>query len=234
MKLAIMQPYLFPYLGYFQLINTVDKFVIYDDVNYIKRGWVNRNRILVNGLPFMFTLPIHKPSQNTYIKNTNISSNYLIWQKKFRKTIVHAYRNAEFFDENVAMIDKILKCEKRTLSSYIENALKIICQALAIETKIVLSSNAYTNTHLKAQERIVDICKQENANMYINAIGGLALYQSEQFEQHNIELQFLKSHEIEYQQMSEHYVPYLSILDQLMYTGLKKTKNSLAMYSLTS
>ena len=90
----------------------------------------------------------------------------------------------------------------------------------------------YTNTHLTAQDRIVNICQQEHANVYINAAGGIALYQHEQFAKHNIQLFFLKSKEIEYQQNAEHYVPYLSILDQLMYTGLKKTKSSLAMYSL--
>ncbi len=227
-----MQPYFFPYLGYFQLINAVDKFVIYDNVNHIKKGWVNRNRILINGVPFMFTLPIKNPSQNIYIKDTEISSNYDTWKSKFQKTLLHEYKKAEFFEESIPIIDEILNCKERTLSRYIAHALKIICNALEIETKIVLSSKEYTHTHLKAQDRIVDICQQEHANIYINAAGGIALYQHEQFAKFNIKLFFLKPKAIQYQQNSEHFVPYLSILDQLMCTGLKATKSSLANYSL--
>ena len=227
-----MQPYFFPYIGYFQLIYAVDKFVIYDDVNYIKKGWVNRNRILVNGSSFMFTLPIHKPSQNIYIRDTEISSNYKNWKAKFRTTLIHVYKKSAFFEENISIIDQILDNEDRMLSKYINHGLNIICQTLDIKTEIAVSSGTYKNSQMKAQKRIIDICKQEKASTYINAIGGVKLYEAEQFNQDNIELYFLESKEVKYQQKTKHYVPYLSILDQLMYTGIKNTKESLFKYSL--
>ena len=103
MKIAIMQPYFFPYLGYWQLMNIVDKFVIYDDVNYIKRGWINRNRILVEGKPFYIHVPVMKASQNKIINEMEVFVDSSL-RKKELKTIELAYKKAPFFDSVYPLI----------------------------------------------------------------------------------------------------------------------------------
>lgn len=112
MKIAVMQPYLFPYIGYFQLLNAVDMFVVFDDVNFIKKGWINRNNILVNRQKYLFTVPLKDASQNKLIKEVQIADDG--WQEKFLKTVAQSYKKAEFFDEAFALIEKL--CVRANLS----------------------------------------------------------------------------------------------------------------------
>ncbi|MBC7408507.1 MAG: WbqC family protein [Arcicella sp.] len=231
MKLGIMQPYIFPYIGYFQLINAVDKFVIYDDVNFINKGWINRNRILNNGKDSLFTIPLKEASQNKLINEIDVNWDSA-WKSKFVKTLEQCYKKAPFYLEILPIIEQTLSVDNEPVSKVIEHNLKLICDYLGIKTEIVSSSAIYQNTHLKAQERILDICSQEKANQYINPIGGLELYDKDFFEAKNLKLNFIKSNAIEYTQFKNEFVPWLSMIDVLMFNSKEKIKEFLDNYEL--
>lgn len=219
MKVAIMQPYFFPYFGYFELIKSVDKFVIYDDVNYIKKGWINRNRILISGEPKMFTMPLVNASQNRRINEILLSPQISLWKTKFLKTIELNYKRAPHFDETYALVSKIIDYKSESLSEFITNSIVNISKHLDINSEFVLSSSSYNNCQLKGQDRIIDICKKECANVYINALGGRELYTRDVFLNNNIELRFMENKSLGYEQFSNEFVSNLSIIDVLMFNG---------------
>jgi hypothetical protein len=216
MTIAIMQPYIFPYIGYFQLINAVDKFVIYDDVNFINKGWINRNQILVSGKGHLFTIPLKEASQNKLILEVELALNDP-WKKKFLKTIQQSYQKAPNYQKVFLLIEEIVNFESETIAELTLYALQKVCVYMHIETEIVPSSGIYNNTDLKGQDRILDICKQENASHYINPIGGMELYEKNKFEKEHIRLDFIKSTASPYLQFKNAFVPWLSIIDILMF-----------------
>jgi len=230
MKIAIMQPYLFPYIGYFQLINAVDKFVILDDVNYINKGWINRNRILVNGKEYLFTVPLKKSSQNKLIFECELADDK--WKQKLIRTIEMNYKKAPFFCQNFEIIKTIIDYNEINLSKYLCNQIEVLCNYLNITTEIVKTSLYYNNSHLKAQEKIMDICKKEKTDVYINAFGGQKLYSKEYFKENNIEIKFIKSNPITYKQFNNEFVPWLSIIDVMMFNSKEEIKEMLNKYEL--
>ncbi|MHA1342680.1 MAG: WbqC family protein [Promethearchaeota archaeon] len=231
MKLGIMQPYLFPYIGYFQLINAVDKFIILDDVNFIKRGWINRNYILVNGKKNLFTVPLEKASQNKLIKDTYVVSDTK-WKINFLKTIKFSYSRAPYFKNIYPIIQIIINNKENNLSKFIYYSLIKINEYLNIKTKIVPSSEIYRNNHLKGQYRILDICKKEKANHYINPPGGQELYERALFEKNGIKINFIKTNYFFYKQFNNEFVPNLSILDILMFNSKDRIYQFLKEYML--
>lgn len=231
MKLAIMQPYIFPYIGYFQLIKAVDKFVIYDDVNFINRGWINRNRILVNGKDSLFTIPLKEASQNKLINEIEVNWDDA-WKSKWLKTLEQSYKKAPYFQQVRPIIEQTLGQEKTIFSEIIVENLKLINAYLGITTEIIPSSSIYQNTELKAQTRILDICLQEKTNHYINPIGGIELYQKEVFEEKGMQLNFIKSKPVQYPQLKNDFVPWLSILDVLMFNSVEQIQTFLDSYEL--
>lgn len=231
MRLAIMQPYFLPYIGYLQLIAAVDKFVFYDDVNFINKGWVNRNRMLVNGQEYLFTVPLKDASQNKRINEISLSDDAK-WRAKLLKTIEQSYKKAPFFVESYGLVEQVFNNPTQNLSGWIVESFGLINAHLGIQTSIVPSSSIYQNTHLKAQERIVDICQQERATQYINPIGGVELYDKAAFEGMGIQLNFLKSNSIEYPQFKNEFVPWLSILDILMFNSTDTIHGFLKQYEL--
>ena len=192
MKIGIMQHYFFPYIGYFQLINAVDIFVIYDDVNFIKQGWISRNRILINCAEHMMTLQLFGASSFKHINKIEIGNN----QEKLLRTIYHAYHLAPFFDRVYPLIVSVMINGEKNLSNFLAHLLKSICFYLRIETKLVLSSSFEKDNTLKGYEKGIAICKKFHAGTYINAIGGKSLYSKDDFSAHNIELLFIKTNEI--------------------------------------
>lgn len=226
-----MQPYIFPYIGYFQLINAVDKIVIYDDVNFINRGWINRNRILVNGKDSLFTIPLKDASQNKLINEIDVNWDPA-WKNKFLKTIEQSYKKAPFYQEGLEIIEKTLNIEDLNTSNVIFNNLNVICEYLDITTELIPSSAIYQNTDLKAQERILDICLQEKANHYINPIGGLELYDKSYFESKGLKLNFIKSKPVVYKQFKNDFVPWLSMIDVLMFNSKETIQGFLNEYEL--
>lgn len=235
MKLAIMQPYFFPYIGYFQLINAVDKFIIYDDVNYIKQGWINRNSILIQNKPNLFTLPLNNSSSFLKINEVLVDAKrYSYWLEKFLKTLELSYKKAPMFEAAYNLIKHILSLEINSSNIALLNyqSIKAICSYLEIKTALVPSSSIYQNAHLKAQERILDICTTEKAKTYINPSGGIELYNKEEFKDQDIDLWFLKSSPIAYRQFTDEFCPWLSIIDVIMFNSPEDTKLLLKKYEL--
>lgn len=232
MQLAIMQPYFFPYIGYWQLINAVDKFVIYDDVNFIKRGFVNRNKILMGDKEVFMNLPIEKASQNKLINELNLSKDVIYHKEKLLKTIEVCYKKSPYFEEVFSVLKEIIHNKESNLARYLEYSILSICDFLSINTEIVSSSDIKKNNNLKGQDKILDICKVLEVKKYVNSIGGKALYSTEDFKLNGIKLSFLKTSNVEYKQMKSGFIPNLSIIDVMMFNSKMETKNILTKYSL--
>ncbi len=230
MKAAIMQPYFFPYIGYFQLINAVDKFVFLDDVNFINRGWINRNRILVNGQPHTFTVSLKDASQNKLINETGIADDGS--GNKILKTVEHAYKKAPHFEAVYDVLKPIFFSAVNDIATLAKKSIHAVCAFLNIDTTIIESSSAFNNKNLHGEERIIDINKQLQATDYINAIGGAELYSKENFVNNGINLHLLKTAQITYSQFNNEFVSYLSIIDTLMFNSIDEIKLLLNEYSL--
>tara|TARA_B100000795_G_scaffold268331_1_gene255098 strand:- start:1761 stop:2450 length:690 start_codon:yes stop_codon:yes gene_type:complete len=228
MRLAVMQPYFFPYIGYWQLINAVDIFVIYDDVNFIKSGYINRNNIFQNGTSQLITLELLSSSSFKKINEINISNN----SKKLLKNINQNYSKAPFFKDVFPMIEEILNNEQKDLAKFLGSSLIKISKYLNIDTKFIYSSDLKNNKLLMAQERLIEISKILKATDYINAIGGIDLYDKDIFSQNKINLSFLKTHEISYKQFNYKFVQNLSIIDIIMFNGVDEIKKMLDEYEL--
>jgi len=231
MKLAIMQPYFLPYIGYFQLMAAVDKFVVYDDVNFIKGGWINRNRILLNGREHLFTVPLAGASPNRLINQIKIAPG-TGWKRKLTSTIEQAYRPAPHFEQIFPLLTVIINHAEQGLSNYVVHALEKVCGYLDITTTIAPNSAIYYNSELQGEARVLDICRQEKADIYINAPGGRALYNPQHFRQQNVELRFLESAPIEYQQFGPDFYPSLSIIDVLMFNSREEARKLVGQIAL--
>lgn len=216
MKLGIMQPYFFPYIGYWQLVNAVDTYVIHDDVNYIKGGWINRNNILLNGQAKLINLQIYKASQNKLINEIELLGDK-IFNNKLLKTIENWYKKAPYFDTAFPIIKDIIKQDEKNLAKYLTNSILILSDYLGINTKFIISSDMEKDNSLKGQERVIEICKKLNATEYINAIGGMELYSKDDFEAEGIKLKFLKTKEVRYKQFDNDFISNLSIIDVMMF-----------------
>lgn len=232
-KLAIMQPYFFPYIGYWQLINAVDRFVIYDDVNYISRGWVNRNRILINGAATYITIPLEHASEFKKICDTRLQGTQA-WRGKLVRMVENTYRRAPYFTEVFPVIETLIWYDTSSLSEYLSNQICTLSTFMGIETEVVRTSRCYDNNELNGQERILDICKREGATTYINPQGGRNLYDPLLFNDAGVELQFITMCPLEYRQRSAGFVPSLSIIDVLMEVGVRKIQRYLNVFDLIS
>jgi hypothetical protein len=215
-SIAVMQPYFLPYIGYFQLMAAVDKFVAFDDVNFINRGWINRNRLLLNGAAHTFTVPLRGASQNKLICELELADERN-WRDKLMLTIQQAYRHAPCYARLMPLIERVVNYPSIRLDEFLLNSLREIAAYLALETEIVHTSRIYQNRHLKGQERILDICRQERADAYFNPVGGIDLYDTTDFLEQGIQLNFLRALPINYCQGKGGHVPWLSILDVLMF-----------------
>ena len=233
MKLAIMQPYFMPYIGYFQLINTVDKFIFYDDVTFIKQGWINRNQILISNQAKLFSVPLSNASSHTLIKDVLISDlRYEKWKKSFLSTLMFNYKKSKYYDVVKVLIERILLTPPKTISELAIKSVIEISNYLDLNTEFDVSSKNYDNNHLSGQHRVIDICQKENANTYINPIGGIDLYSKDVFSKEDIELMFINAHKTIYKQFSSEFVPFLSIIDVLMFNDKKRVLEMLNDFEL--
>jgi hypothetical protein len=217
MRVAIMQPYFFPYIGYFQLLAAVDLFVLYDNIKYTKKGWINRNRMLRSGQDVIFSLPLKSDSDFLDVRERELAANFdrdkLVGQ--FRE----AYRRAPYFAQTFELIERVIRHEDANLFRYLYNALVQTCKYLDIGTEIRLSSRITIDHTLKSQEKVLALCEATGANVYVNAIGGVELYSKGVFRQKGIELKFLQPKPFEYAQFGAEFVPWLSIIDVLMFNS---------------
>jgi hypothetical protein len=231
-KLAIMQPYFLPYLGYFQLMAKVDAFVLYDDVNFINRGWINRNRININGEAHMLTVPLVRASQNRLICDIDISADTL-WRGKILKSIQQAYARSSQFASVFPLVERIVQHPAQNLSAYLLNSLTMLRDHLGLKTEIVSTSRCYDNANLKAQARIIDICLRERADLYINSIGGVELYEGCQFAERGLKLSFLAPSLAPYSTANTPFVPGLSIIDVMMHNDPTRVAEQLLAGTLS-
>jgi hypothetical protein len=230
MKVGIMQPYLLPYVGYFQLINAVDKFVVYDNIEYTKKGWINRNRYLLNGNDAYFTLPLKKDSDYLDVRERRISDNYD--SKDLINKIKSAYWKAPYFQQTFPLFQSIVENSEKNLFEFIYQSILKIVGYLDIPTEIIISSSLGIDHTLKGQDKVLSICKELNADQYINAIGGVHLYSKENFLENGIELSFIKTKPMEYKQFENDFVPWLSMIDLLMFNDGEAVKCMLQEYEL--
>ncbi|MCL7743680.1 WbqC family protein [Guyparkeria hydrothermalis] len=229
MRLAVMQPYLFPYIGYFQLIYSADLFLIYDDVSYIKQGYINRNSILSPNGPVRITIPVPGASSNKLISELQFSVDVV----KVLKTIEQSYCKAPYFDAVFPMIRKLLEQGDRSIASLCLNSYQVIFSYLGINQQFKKTSELDYDRTLSAQDRLIAFCHKFGADCYINAPGGRSLYSESDFAEQGVDLKFVDSLPVEYPQGNHKFVANLSIIDMLMNCSPKESINLLKQYELS-
>lgn len=228
MTLGSNQPYLFPYIGFWQLMNISDIYVISDSMQYMRKGYINRNNILFEGKRHLFTLEVLGVHTETLINEVTVGRSPL----KIIRTIAHAYKKAPYFEEVYPMLEEIFLNDEKNLAKYLANSIEKIAQYLDMDTKFIYLSDLQGETSLRGQDRVIDICKRVKADRYINAIGGQELYDKKDFLQEGIKLNFLKTGDIEYKQFYDEFVPNLSIIDVMMFNSKDEIKEILKKYVL--
>lgn len=218
MKLAIMQPYFMPYIGYFQLIASVDEFILYDNIKYTKKGWINRNRILQNGKDVTFSLPLKKGSDSLNVCERELAVDFS--PDKLLNQFKGAYNNAPYFKPTFLLLKEILLYGDQNLFGFLYNSILKTCEHLEINTELKISSDITIDHNLKSQDKVLAYCMAAGADSYINPIGGVDLYSKSTFSEKGIELNFIKSKLVEYQQFGGDFVPWLSIVDVLMFNSV--------------
>ena len=223
-----MQPYIFPYVGYFQLINATDKFIFYEDVSFIKQGWINRNRILLNGKEHMFSVPLKGISSFRNINEVETDTKtYLSWKRKFYKTLEFSYSKAPFFESVYPLVRNVLDKDDTSISELAMNSVVNTAEYLLLPVAFSSSADTYGNEELAGQNRVMDICLKEKASDYINPIGGEELYSKEEFAKSGISLQFIKPGISSYSQYHFPFVPGLSIIDVMMFNSAASIREML-------
>lgn len=225
LKVAIMQPYFLPYIGYFQLLASVDLFVIYDNIKYTKKGWINRNRYLLNGDAADFVLSLKKDSDFLDVRDRRLADDFD--RRKLLNRFREAYRKAPFFNEVFPAIESIVLNPETNLFDFICHSVNEVCRMLGIRTRIVLSSSLDIDHTLKSQDKVLAICQHLGAATYINAIGGQELYSQEAFSGLGIDLRFIRALPIQYPQLGKAFVPWLSILDVMMFNSVEDIRGML-------
>lgn len=233
MIVSIMQPYFFPYIGYFQLMVNSDVFVVHDDVQYIKGGWVNRNRIRRQGQVCWITLPVRKDAHNLAINQRFYDLDRANTQQLLRR-IESNYRRAPRFDQVFVLLRDIIMNDDANVASFNLNLIRSLAGFLNIKTPIVVSSEMRKDDCLTGQERVVDLCKRLQASHYVNPIGGLELYEAERFARDGIELGFLQTTLASFPTSGAVDDPYLSIIDVLMFNSDETIATMLKTYRIVS
>lgn len=232
MKLGIMQPYFLPYLGYWQLMNAVDTYIVYDDVNYIKGGRINRNSILINSEAKNINLILSGATPTKHI-NEILVNDSLVQKRKILSKIQMAYSKAPNYESVYPILEKVFLQQENNLAKYLYNSFKIVGEYLNIQTKILLSSELKKDSSLKGKDKVISICKLLGADEYYNSVGGMELYDKDEFAANGIKLSFLKMNDdIVYKQFNNEFVPYLSIIDVMMFNSQQECQEMLKRYTL--
>lgn len=218
MRLAIMQPYFMPYIGYFQLIAAVDTFIVYDNIKYTKKGWINRNRMLLNGKDVMFSLPLKSDSDSLAVCERELAADFS--RDKLLNKLKGAYRRAPYFEQTFPLVEQIVWYEDTNLFRFLHHSIVTTCEHLGITTEIKISSEIAIDYSLKSQDKVLALCEAVGASTYVNPIGGVELYSEEIFREKGIELKFIKSKPFKYAQLGNEFVPWLSMIDVMMFNPL--------------
>ncbi len=227
-----MQPYFLPYIGYFQLIHAVDVFVVYDDIQYTKKGWINRNRILRSGSPVSFGVPLKSASDYLDVRDRNLADDFE--PERLIRQIAAAYRHAPHLAETMGFVERVMACPDRNLFAFLEHSLIEACRYLGLSTPLVRSSSLALDHELRHQDRVIAMCEALGAVTYINAPGGVDLYDPVAFRDRGIDLKFIRPTPFEYRQFDGPFVGSLSIVDVLMFNALPAVRSRVASgYGLT-
>ena len=230
MILAGNQPYFLPYLGYWQLIAAADLFLLGDDYCYIRRGWVNRNRILVDGAPRYFRVEVRKnPVSRLICDKVRVMDPKL--DRNRLRTLEMTYHRAPCFDAGYALAERIFACPDPGLLPFLEYSIREVCQYLEITTPVGRMSELEGNAAFRREERIYDACRRLGADTYINAVGGQTIYRFPEFARRGIRLRFLRSGLPPYPQFGRPFVPSLSILDAIMFNPPERLQEMLRDYT---
>ncbi|HNQ14525.1 MAG TPA: WbqC family protein [Pyrinomonadaceae bacterium] len=230
MKLAIMQPYFMPYIGYWQLMNAVDEFVVYDNVKYTKKGWINRNRLLMNEVDLTLTIHLQGGSDFLPINERFIAQDFDA--DRLLRKIDECYRKAPFYKEVLPLVRDALCSTNRNLFEYVLRSIRLTAGFLGIDTKLIVSSSIGIDHGLRGKEKVIEICRHLGAVTYVNAIGGQSLYDRSEFAGYGIDLRFLATRPIVYRQFSQKFLPSLSIIDVLMFNSVESTRSMLEEFDL--
>jgi len=225
---AVMQPYLFPYIGYYQLVNASDVFIVYDDVTFIKRSFINRNSILANGESKRFSLPVMGASQNVLIQNLDYAP-----ADKLIKTIQHSYSKAPYYQDVIELIANVFTCENRNIAKLNEQSIRMVFDYLGIKKQIVFASELDYDRAANRADRLIALSKMHDCQHYINSPGGKELYDKKYFDKQGIKLSFIESKIAPYTQLSKEFVPYLSMIDILMNCSKEEIIKMLSNYELS-
>lgn len=217
-RLAIMQPYFFPYIGYFQLIAAVDLFIVYDNIKYTKRGWINRNRMLQNGKDVMFSLPLKSDSDCRDVCERELAADF--HRDKLLNQFKGAYRHAPYFAQTFPLVEQVVRHDESNLFRFLHHSIVKTCEHLGITTGIRISSDIAIDHDLTNQGKVLALCETVGASTYVNAIGGVELYSKETFREKGIDLKFIQSKPFEYAQFGDAFVPWLSMIDVMMFNPL--------------
>ena len=232
MTTGIMQPYFLPYLGYWQLLNYVDQYVVYDNIQFSKRGWFIKNSFLMNGSAKPFSLPLKKDSDYLNVDERIMASNREKDVQKVLGQIKSAYAKAPYFKDVYPVLEQCFLSKEENLFKFIINSILTIKAYLNINTNIIISSSVKINHDLKGKDKVIGLCKAVGCSKYINPIGGTELYTKEEFQNEGIELGFLKMNNIVYTQFKHDFVPNLSILDVMMFNTKDEIKTLLGKFSI--
>lgn len=230
--IAMMQPYWFPYLGYFQLIAGADVFVLGDDLQYVKDGWINRNRVLCGGKPWLFSLPLARDIHGLAINERCLADTAGGALESLLKTLSLHYARAPQRAQVLPLLESCLRYPERNLARYLEHSLRQVCAYLGIDTPILLASSLGIRDIADKQDRVVKTMHRLGGNRYVNAIGGRALYEEHRFRQAGLSLRFHRMHDIAYPQFGQPFVPCLSIIDVLMFNPVAQVRQRLNEYDL--
>lgn len=229
---SLMQPYLFPYLGYFQLIAASSLFILGDSLQYTRRGWINRNRLLVGGQPWQFSVPLEQGARSQAINQRLLSEQMRLTSQRLLHTIRHSYHRAPCYPQVFPLVEEILENPERNLAHFTEHSIRRICNYLEIDTPIARISDMGLAGDIDREQRLIHVVKRSGGNVYLNPEGGRHLYSPDVFHSHGVELRFLRMDEFSYRQFDDDFVPSLSIIDVLMFNQPDEMRRLLGRYSV--
>ena len=227
-SICINQPYFFPYIGFFQLLHASDKFISLEDVNFIPGGWINRNRILINGKPAYFTVPVEDASQNRPINKTRVHMRSDIRDELLKKLRI-SYSRAPYYSDTFMLVRNALSTPSDVIADISMQSILEVCNYIGLRKQFGKSND---ETGLKGADKIIDICRREGVSEYINLPGGKELYSEDRFAGAGIALKFLKPELNEYKQFGNPFVPGLSIIDVLAFNPPERVLEMVSNYSL--
>ncbi len=232
MRIGIMQPYFLPYIGYFQLMAAVDEFVVYDNIQFSKKGWIHRNRILTEAGDSYISLPLKKDSDFLDIVHRKLADTFPDERSKLLRRVHAAYRKAPMFDRAFSFLEVVMAYEKSDLFGFLLNSLLVTSRYCGITTPLVVSSSIPMDHTLKGSQRVLGICHQRRCDTYMNPIGGVHLYDRGVFADSGVNLEFLRSDLPVYRQFGKEFVPALSILDVFMFNDAQQIDQMLRRYEV--